>query len=213
MVYHHYDLRGPKAFSLGFVPYNLEALNPRLLNPCPRCHMNVVLIGFRGSGKSTVGKRLAGRLRMSFMDTDEMIEQREGRSIREMVESRGWAHFRSIEKEIVRGISEGDGLVIASGGGAVVDPENVSAFKRNGFIVWLQADQEVLLNRVNLDTETLNRRPALTAGETAQEIEALIASRARSYSDASDIQVDTTSLDLETVVKRIMELLDQNSRV
>ncbi len=170
--------------------------------------MNIVLTGYRGSGKSTVGRRLAERLGMSFVDTDNLIEQREGRSIRQVVESRGWSHFRHIEKDIIREISRHENLVIASGGGAVLDPENVTALKENGLIIWLQAEEKALSERVNGDSRSPNQRPPLSGGKTPEEFEAMLLSRARIYRETSQIQIDTTDLDIETIVKRVVAALE-----
>ena len=92
--------------------------------------MNLVLIGYRGSGKSTVGRRLAASLKMTFVDTDDLIEEREGISITDIVKSHGWGHFRKLENHVIEEISKKDLLVIAPGGGAVLDTDNVKALKK-----------------------------------------------------------------------------------
>ncbi len=112
--------------------------------------MNIILIGYRGSGKSTVGRSLASRMRRRFVDTDDLIESKEGQ-ISDIVKSRGWDHFRAIEKRIVGEISQEDNLVIALGGGAVLDPDNIVNLERNGFIIWLKADRDVLRKRMDED--------------------------------------------------------------
>ena len=123
--------------------------------------MNIVFIGYRGSGKSTVGRRLAARMRRRFVDTDDLIESKEGQ-IRDIVKSHGWDYFRAVEKRIIEEISKEDKLVIALGGGAVLDIDNVRVLKKNGFIIWLKADQQTLLKRIDEDPETNTRRPTLT---------------------------------------------------
>ena len=107
--------------------------------------MNIVLIGYRGAGKTTVGHRLVARLKMKFVDTDDLIEERQGAPISQIVKSQGWDHFRKLEKAIIEEISKEDHLIIASGGGAVLDTDNVMTFRRNGFIIWLRADQQPFL--------------------------------------------------------------------
>ncbi|MDI6790163.1 MAG: shikimate kinase, partial [Thermodesulfobacteriota bacterium] len=82
----------------------------------------IVLIGYRGSGKSTVGRRLAERLSLPFIDTDTLIEEKAGITIKEMVEKKGWAYFRAVEKDVIRGLPGDKTMVVAAGGGAILDP-------------------------------------------------------------------------------------------
>jgi shikimate kinase len=169
--------------------------------------MNIILIGYRGSGKSTVGSRLAARLQMRFVDTDDLIEERQGVPISDIVKSYGWDHFRRLEKSIIEEISKGDHLVIAPGGGAVLDTDNVNALKRNGFIIWLKADQQTLLKRIQKDQGSSTRRPTLTGKGTLEEIEETISERGPFYEKASEIQIDTSELDVEAVVEDILTVL------
>lgn len=93
------------------------------------------------------------------MDTDDLLEERDGALISDMVRTQGWGYFRAMEKKIIKEISELDNLVIASGGGVVLDADNVMALRRNGFIVWLKADRQVLHERMGQDSRTLIQRP------------------------------------------------------
>jgi shikimate kinase len=171
--------------------------------------MNIVLIGYRGSGKSIAGSRLAARLQMSFVDTDDLIEERYGAPISDIVESYGWDHFRRLEKNIIEEISKGDHLIIAPGGGAVLDTDNVMALRRNGFIVWLKADQQTLLKRMDQDPGTHTRRPTLTGKGTLEELEEIISVREQFYERASEIQIDTSMLGVEAVVEHILTIFKQ----
>jgi len=168
--------------------------------------MNIVLIGYRGSGKSAVGTRLAARLRMEFVDTDDLIESKEGH-ISDIVKSKGWDYFRRREKSVIEEISKGSNLIIAPGGGAVLDTDNVNALKRNGLIIWLKADQQALLKRIQKDQGSSTRRPTLTGKGTLEEIEETISEREPFYEKASEIQVDTSALDVEAVVEDILTVL------
>jgi shikimate kinase len=168
--------------------------------------MNIILIGYRGSGKSTVGSRLAARLQMKFVDTDDLIESEE-RHISDIVKSRGWDYFRRLEKTVIEEISKGDHLIIAPGGGAVLDIDNINALKRNGFIIWLKADQETLLKRIQKDQGSSTRRPTLTGKGILEEIEETISERGPFYEKASEIQIDTSALDVEAVVEDILTAL------
>jgi shikimate kinase len=168
--------------------------------------MNIILIGYRGSGKTTVGSKLAARLQMKFVDTDDLIESKEGH-ISDIVKSQGWDHFRRLEKSVIEEISKGNNLIIAPGGGAVLDADNVKALKRNGFIIWLKADQRTLLKRIQKDQGSSTRRPTLTGKGTLEEIEETISEREPFYEKASEIQVDTSIIDVEAVVEDILNVL------
>jgi len=173
--------------------------------------MNIVLIGYRGSGKSRVGRRLASRMGSKFIDTDDLIESKEGK-ISDMVKSRGWDYFRAIEKRMIEEISREDNLVIALGGGAVLDADNVVNLERNGLIVWLKADSEVLRKRMTEDHRTFVSRPTLTGKGTVEELEEVMAYRNPFYEKAAKIQFDTSSLDVEAVAEKIVTILKETVR-
>jgi shikimate kinase len=169
--------------------------------------MNLILIGYRGSGKSAVGRRLADRLKMKFLDTDDLIEERQGVPINDIVKSHGWGHFRKLEATIIKEISNGDHLIIAPGGGAVLDTDNVRALRKNGIIIWLKADRETLLERMNQDPGTNRQRPTLTGKGTLEELKEVMSLREPIYERVSEIQIDTSTLDVEAVVGNILTVL------
>jgi len=171
--------------------------------------MNIVLIGYRGSGKSTVGSKLAARLQRRFVDTDDLIEERQKVSISDIVKSHGWDHFRKIEKAITEEMSKGNNLVIAPGGGAVLDADNVKALRRNGLIIWLKADRQTLLKRIQKDQASRIRRPTLTGKGTLKEIEETLSQREPFYEGASEIQIDTSMLAADAVVESILTVLKE----
>ncbi len=175
--------------------------------------MNIVLIGYRGSGKSAVGNRLAARLRMRFVDTDDLIEERQGVPITDIVKFHGWDHFRKLEKGMIEEVSKENNLIIASGGGAVLDPDNVKALRRNGFVIWLKADQQALLKRIQRDQSSSTRRPTLTGKGTLEEIEETISEREPFYEKASKIQIDTSKLHVEEVVERILIIIKDKAAI
>ena len=166
--------------------------------------VNLVLTGFRGAGKSAVGKDLARRLALGHLDTDESLEKASGLSIREMVEKYGWDDFRAREKTLVRELSALDDHVISAGGGVVMDTENIRKLKRNGRILLLTADAEVLLKRLRGDPATHDRRPPLaprTGGnERDREVREALEKRAPYYFAAADHVIDTTVLSVSEVV-------------
>ena len=173
--------------------------------------MNLVLIGYRGAGKTTVGKRVATQLRMKFVDTDDLIEQRHG-AIRDIVETQGWPSFRVLEKRIIQEISNQDNLVIAPGGGFILDQDNSMALKRNGFIIWLKADLQVLHARMVNDPRTLVQRPSLIGKGILEETGEVMTSRAPFYEMVSEVQLDTSAMDVEAVMKRVLSILEERKQ-
>jgi len=169
--------------------------------------MNIVLIGYRGAGKSTVGSRLAIRMGNGFVDTDDLLEKSQGASIRDIVDSYGWGHFRALEKSIIEEVSHKDNLIIAPGGGAVLDPENVMSLKENGLIIWLKAAREVLCQRIDQDSHTVASRPSLTGKGALEEFEEVMASRNPVYERAADVALDTSALDIEEAVAAVLSII------
>jgi shikimate kinase len=165
--------------------------------------MNIVLIGYRGTGKSAVGSLLADRLDLDFYDADELVEKRGGQSIQEMVAAKGWKFFREREQDCIRELSGIDAAVIATGGGAVLDPENVSLLKRNGRLIWLDADAQTVIARTQADQDSEQRRPSLTGSEPADETVAVMAARTPFYRAAADTCVDTSGKSLDEIVDEI----------
>jgi len=173
--------------------------------------MNIVLIGYRGAGKSTVGDRLAIRMGKGFVDTDDLVQERQGTSIRDIVESHGWVHFRAAEKKIIEEVSHRDDLIIAPGGGAVLDPENVASLKKNGLIIWLKAGREVLCQRIDRDSRTVDRRPTLTGKGAMEEFGEVMATRNPFYERAADAEVDTSGLDVEEVAEAVLSVIREKT--
>ena len=165
--------------------------------------MNIVLCGMMGVGKSSVGVCIAERTGRMWYDTDVVITDRHGR-ISDIFEFYGEAHFRSLETEIVRELSERDGLVISTGGGLVLKPENNEMLKRNGKIFFLRATFETLLKRVRAD-ET---RPLLkNTGKTAETLGELLAERTPVYEHVADYIVDTDGRTIEEIADEIVALV------
>jgi shikimate kinase len=169
--------------------------------------VNVVLIGYRGAGKTVVGRQLATRLGMKFVDTDVLIEERHQKRISDIVMSEGWDHFRKLERQLIQEVSIQDHLVIASGGGVVLDVNNIIALRKKGFIIWLKAEPEVLLKRMGEDPQTAIQRPPLTEKGALEEIKEVLAYRNPFYKWASGAQLDTTTFDVEAVVENILFIL------
>ncbi|MBI4552492.1 MAG: 3-dehydroquinate synthase [Candidatus Latescibacteria bacterium] len=162
---------------------------------------NIVLVGFMGTGKTAVGKTLAAALGLAFVDTDAMIEMQTGLSIPEIFRTRGEPGFRAIEKEIVRGLAGATDHVIATGGGVVLDAENVRILKLLGPVVHLTAAPEVILARTGGDA---SERPMLAGTDALERIKELLAFRAPFYAQADDT-IDTSNLDAYAVARRVLE--------
>jgi shikimate kinase len=152
--------------------------------------MNIILIGYRASGKTSAGRELARRLGRPFFDTDRMVFAKTGRTVREIVEASGWQAFREVEKTVISELSGLDEAVIAAGGGAVMDPDNVSMLRAGGRFVWLQADARILAFRMSRDRSGALQRPSLTGAGTLAEVEEVLAKRLPVYRAVADVVVD-----------------------
>lgn len=171
--------------------------------------MNVVLIGLRGTGKSTCGRLLAERLGWLFLDTDEVVQERAGKSIRELFESGGEPLFRQLESEVVRQAARHANAVLATGGGAILDPENVTDLRRQGFVIHLSGHPLELWRRIQADVASHAQRPPLVRGTTLglEELERLLLSRSAAYSAARDVEVRVDDRTPEQVMEAMWLLL------
>jgi len=168
--------------------------------------MNIVLIGYRGTGKTAVGRVLAKRLGWPLLNFDALIIERAGRSIPEIVEAEGWERFRDLETEVTRECAAKDRHILDTGGGCVLRPENVTALRKNGVLFWLQASVSTIAERIQDDTQ----RPSLTGSKSfTEEISDVLRERNEKYQAAADYAVDTDSLSVEAVARRILELYRQ----
>ena len=159
---------------------------------------NIVLVGFMGSGKSTAGKNVARLLGRRFIDVDEQIEMREGCSIPEIFSRKGETFFRDLEREIIRFYASQSGLVIACGGGAVKDPQNVERLSAHGVVYCLTATPETVLARVGRCTH----RPLLAGPDREERLRALLVERKPLY-DQFEYQVSTDAREPEDVAREI----------
>ncbi|UCB50205.1 MAG: shikimate kinase [Deltaproteobacteria bacterium] len=171
--------------------------------------MNIVLIGYRCSGKTVVGKTLARELGRAFLDTDSLIEEIEGCSIETMISTKGWDRFRETEKRLVEEISRRNNLVIATGGGIVMDEENVKNLKQNGWVVCLKGRAEVLKERMAKEQESGRIRPSLTGADPLEEIKEVLRVRKPFYERAGDLVVDTSSLSIGDTAALIIKNLPE----
>ena len=168
--------------------------------------VNLVLVGFMGTGKTTVGIKLARKFDMKFVDTDHEIEHATGMSVNDIFEKYSEVRFRSEEKAAVRRVTREQGQVIATGGGVVLDPENMEMLKQNGVIVCLAARPEVIYHRV----KRRKTRPLLQTENPLQTITELLSLRIPFYALA-DYTVDTSDLLLDEVTVQVSKIYQEHS--
>jgi shikimate kinase len=162
---------------------------------------NVVLTGFMGTGKTTVGRTLAARLGAEFVDTDALVEQRHG-PIPAIFAEHGEERFRALERELAEELSQRSGLVVSTGGRMMVDPVNAELLAARGVVVCLTATPETIHARVG---RSIDSRPMLRGGDARARIETLLAERAPAY--ARFTQVTTDDRDVDEIVDEIVALL------
>lgn len=162
---------------------------------------NFVLIGFMGCGKSSVGRRMAALTGHRFVDTDELVAQSAGRSITEIFANEGEEGFRAVEQDVLASLVGIAGVVLATGGGAILREVNRTALRRIGPVIWLDADPGTLFERATRS----NRRPLLQTGDPRKTFDDLLASRRPIYEEASDFRFDSTGLGHEEVAQSILQ--------
>jgi shikimate kinase len=181
-------------------------------NP-PGSDRTIVLIGFRGVGKSTVGRRIAELMNGGYVDTDELLTCRTGRTIVELFEELGEREFRRLETQAIQTALEERPAVLSVGGGALMAHCNRDRICAAGNVVWLTAPAEVLWDRILADPSTASNRPKLTRLGGIEEIRQLLAEREPVYSVSADLIVDTTDKNPQSIALGILGWLegDRNS--
>jgi shikimate kinase len=164
---------------------------------------NIALVGFMGTGKTTIGMRLARKLGYTFVDSDNEVEREQGVSISHIFSELGEPRFRELEKGMLKRLSQRKGLVISAGGGAVIDPENVDNLRKGGPVVCLTAKAEVIYDRIKHSTH----RPLLHVDDPLAKIKELLDVRAPFYARA-DITVDTSGLTHDEVVEMVLKAVE-----
>jgi shikimate kinase len=168
--------------------------------------MNIVLIGYRGTGKSVVGELLALKLNRETISMDAEIVRKAGMSIPDFVEQNGWPKFRDLETEVARELAERDNIIVDCGGGIIERQENISALQANGVIFWLQASVDVIVSRIADGTE----RPALIEGKSfTEEVAEVLDRRTPLYSEAAQHIVNTDNMAPEQVTDSILAICNQ----
>ena len=162
---------------------------------------NIALIGFMGAGKTAVGQLLAKKLDWKFVEMDPLIEQKAGKSIPDIFQQDGEVAFRELEIEVTKEVSREKNLVIACGGGIVLNKINIDRLRKESMIVYLTASTKTILKRTSADK---NERPLLNVQDKALSIQELLAFRTPFYERAADIKINTSKLDIGSVVEQII---------
>ncbi|MEW6239105.1 MAG: shikimate kinase [Candidatus Omnitrophota bacterium] len=164
--------------------------------------MNLVLIGYRGTGKTALSEQLRLSLNLPVYHMDEMLESRFGEKISSFVERCGWDSFREEERLLVEELTQMDGVVIDAGGGVIVRDDNIHDLRRNGFVVWLQASTQEIARRIGCDSN----RPSLTGTKShVDEIKQVLEQRRPRYEAASHFTLRTDELSFDECVERILK--------
>ncbi len=169
--------------------------------------MLVTLIGYRGTGKSTVARMLADRLHWACVDADDVIESRAGCSIADLFAKSGEVGFRSRERSVMHDLLQRDGIVLSAGGGAVLNPDTRREMRSAGPVIWLTAGVDTILSRISADDSSQGRRPRLTDADARHEIEQLLKQREPLYRETADVTVDTEGLIAAQVVEGVLTAL------
>ena len=165
--------------------------------------MNIVLIGYRGTGKSVVGKIVAERLQMKCIAMDARIVEKAGISIPDIVENHGWTTFRNMESEVTQELAKLDNIIIDTGGGVIERPANIDALQANSRIIWLKASVGAIVSRIEGGAE----RPSLTGEKSfTEEVAEVLERRTPKYNRAAQYEIDTDRLTPEQVADRVIEI-------
>ena len=174
-------------------------------NPLVSAKNNIYLVGMPGAGKTTVGRQLARRMHRSFIDADHEIEARTGVRIPLIFDIEGEQGFRDRESKVIAELTEESNLIVATGGGAVLRPENRTALKQSGMVVYLHAAPALLFERTRLDPN----RPLLQVADPMKKIEELFAQRDPLYREVADLVINCLGGSINHLVKQVERELQQ----
>ena len=171
--------------------------------------MNIFLIGYRCTGKTSVGRSLAKSLGRPFLDADSELVKDQDLNISDIVRKQGWNVFREIESDIIKRICALDDHVVATGGGSVLNDKNIKHMKRSGKLIWLKATPETIKKRILQDKNTKDYRPPLTSKGSVEEIDETLLNRNPFYEKAMDFDVDTDDIGIDEVCHAIIKKLEE----
>ncbi len=171
--------------------------------------MNIYLIGYRGTGKTHIGRELAKALEKEFTDTDDLIAEKAGKSIPEIFEDDGEEKFRDIEFNVLGEVAVKGNLVVGCGGGIILRKENIETLKKSGVVILLEASPEKIYNRISGD----RNRPALTNKNEFEEIRHVLAERKENYEKAADYTIDAGNFSIRENVEQIICILKKDKAI
>ncbi len=164
----------------------------------------IALIGYRATGKTTVGIKLADLLEWNFTDIDEEIVKEQGKNIEKIVSEKGWPHFRKLESLKLKELINREKLVVATGGGAILDKKNRELLKENFFVIWLTASTATIKRRLKKDISKFEQRPSLSGKGLLDEVDEILEMRTGYYKETSDIIIATDKYSPQEVIDYIM---------
>lgn len=165
---------------------------------------NIYLVGFMGTGKTSVGKELAKKKELPFVDLDDLIELKERSLIRDIFAKKGEAYFRRVENSVLKQVAKEKKFVVSCGGGIVIDPNNIKLMKKSGVLICLSASPEVILKR----TSKYSHRPLLNVPNPKKHIDLLLKMRAPYYAKADKI-IDTSKISIKEVAAKVLKTIDK----
>jgi shikimate kinase len=166
--------------------------------------MHIILIGYRCTGKTSVGRKVAEKLELPFYDTDQMITENIGHSIKAWVEKKGWESFRQEEKKVIQKLLYLAPGIVSLGGGAVMAPENRETIRQMGRIIWLTAEVGTILARMKSDPNNLDSRPPLSDKDWETEINDLMIQRSPVYRELTNFSIETEGKTVEAIVEELV---------
>lgn len=172
--------------------------------------MAITIVGYRGTGKTTVGALLAQRLGWDFVDTDPEVERRAGKSIASIFAEEGEPYFRTLESSVLGEQLDRGQVVVSTGGGAILRDANRETMRQAGPVVWLTADVDVIAERISLDPSSQSRRPSLSGTDPVSEIQEVLNRRLPLYDDAAGITVVTNHRTPASIVDEILVHLPES---
>lgn len=171
----------------------------------------VALIGFRATGKTTIGEKLARILQYDFMDMDTEISRREKSSIEEMVRERGWSYFRKLESSLLGELATKNRIIISTGGGIILHEQNRVTLRKHFFVVWLKASPETIKKRLAEDLDKQAQRPPLSDKNLLDEVDEILQKRLTYYKETAHFCVSTDMLSPANVTEQIIKRFKENT--
>lgn len=176
-----------------------------------RSSAHLFLVGYRGSGKTTVGNHLGKRLALPVYDSDQLIEDQSGLAIEQIFATRGEEEFRRLESEAIESFRGKPAAVVSLGGGAIIKPTNRSLIKSLGLVVWLRAPAQILFDRISADPKSQTQRPRLTDKDPLTEVATLLETRGPWYQEVADYIVDVANRTPEQIALEVDHWLKTRS--